>query len=569
VRTFVPARGATATLIGVVVVASLGATAVFAQAPNAEPFAPSVPETQVSPAPPVVPGPPGPALPDPAVPPAAVVSEPATREALLEDRIRQLESMVNQLSTQVQQLAPPGGGASSTAGGPAARGTAAPDVGVPATVIAPSATGGVGGPGQSLPPNPALSPRFNSPATLDKVKGNFVFGPGFELRTNDDEYILQFHDLTQFDYRGYTQGGQTQVHDGFAFPRQWWMWSGRVTKPIGYFISFANGFDTFAILDVFLDLDFNPKFRMRVGRMKTPFTYEFLVEPIQGLVTPERSMFFNNFGQNRDDGFMAFGRLFDNTVDYAGGIFNGTRNGTLSMQNTPATSWFGNWRPFGNEENTLLENFNIGGSVFASNFDQLPIPVEFRTVVPTTGNALLGTPFLNLNNNVRMYGPMAFWDLHLAYFYGGLAWITEWQSGYQSYAIGSGHQTKVPVGSFYSQVSYLITGETRSSIGIVKPNNPVTFGRGNGWHGCGAIEPFFRYEYLQIGSQIFTSGFADQNLWANRLFQTDLGVNWHLTQYVKMYFDWIHDEFNQPVLFAPGRRQLTVDEFLVRFQLYF
>jgi phosphate-selective porin OprO/OprP len=558
-----------ATLIGVVA-ASLGATAVFAQAPDAEPLAPIVPGTPVSP-PPGTQDSPAPAVPGPAVAPAEVVSAPASREALLEERIRQLESMVNRLSAQVNQLASPAGGAdaASTVGGPAPRGAAAPDVGVPATTIAPSATGGVGGPGQSLPPTPAISPRFNSPATLDKVKGNVIFGPGFEIRTNDDEYIIQFHDLTQFDYRGYTQAGQTQVHDGFVFPRQWWMWSGRVTKPIGYFISFANGFDTFSILDVFVDLDFNPKFRARIGRFKTPFTYEFLVEPIQGLITPERSAFFNNFGQNRDDGIMAFGRMFGNTFDYAGGIFNGTRNGILPMQNTPATSWFANWRPFGNEENTLAENMNIGGSVFASNFDQAPIPQELRTIVPTTGNALIGTPFLNLNNNVKMYGPMAFWDLHVAYFYGGLAWITEWQSGYQSYAIHNGHQTKVPVGSFYTTISYLITGETRSSVGIVKPNNPVNFGRGNGWHGTGAIEPFFRYEYLQIGSQVFTSGFADPNLWANRLYQTDLGVNWHLTQYVKMYFDWIRDEFNQPVFYAPGHRQWQANSFLVRCQLYF
>ena len=168
-----------------------------------------------------------------------------------------------------------------------------------------------------------------------------------------------------------------------------------------------------------------------------------------------------------------------------------------------------------------------------------------------------------------MYGPTAFWDLHVAYFYGGLAWISEWQSGYQSYAIGNGHQTKVPVSAFYSTVSYLITGETRSSVGIVKPNNPVTFGRGNGWHGTGAIEPFFRFQYLDIGHQVFTSGFSDPNLWANRLYQTDLGVNWHLTQYVKMYFSWIYDGYNQPVFYAPGKRSFDSNSFLVRFQLYF
>jgi phosphate-selective porin OprO/OprP len=36
-----------------------------------------------------------------------------------------------------------------------------------------------------------------------------------------------------------------------------------------------------------------------------------------------------------------------------------------------------------------------------------------------------------------------------------------------------------------------------------------------------------------------------------------------------MYFGWCHSEFNQPVLFAPGRRQLTSDLFMARLQIYF
>jgi phosphate-selective porin OprO/OprP len=90
--------------------------------------------------------------------------------------------MVNQLSTQMQQI--PATGVVPGAG------TAAPDVPSAATAVAPSAMGGAGAPGQSLPPNPPVSPRFNSPATYDDLKANVKFGPGFEMRTNDDEYIL-------------------------------------------------------------------------------------------------------------------------------------------------------------------------------------------------------------------------------------------------------------------------------------------------------------------------------------------------------------------------------------------
>jgi phosphate-selective porin OprO and OprP len=55
------------------------------------------------------------------------------------------------------------------------------------------------------------------------------------------------------------------------------------------------------------------------------------------LITPERSLFFNNFGQNRDVGFMPYGQLFDtdngvSRVQYAAGIFNGNRNGFTAKQ---------------------------------------------------------------------------------------------------------------------------------------------------------------------------------------------------------------------------------------------
>ena len=264
-------------------------------------------------------------------------------------------------------------------------GTGGADVGTPATAATPSASGGPAAPGQSLPPNPPPSARFDVPATLESHPGNVKFGPGFEIRSNDDEFILQFHNLTQFEYRGYEQGGQNPVHDTFDFPRQWFMFSGRISKPIGYFVSIANGFDAFTILDVFLDFSWDPRLQLRAGRFKTPFTYEFFVEPVQGLLSPERSVFFNNFGQNRDLGVMAFGRLFDKKLDYAVGIFNGARNALVDLNDAKSVSAFLNWKPFGDEEETLLENFNIGGSVFAGHQNNIPIPQTLRTVVPTRG----------------------------------------------------------------------------------------------------------------------------------------------------------------------------------------
>ena len=62
---------------------------------------------------------------------------------------------------------------------------------------------------------------------------------------------------------------------------------------------------------------------------------------------------------------------------------------------------------------------------------------------------------------------------------------------------------------------------------------------------------------------------ADANLWTNQLSLTDVGLNWHLTKYLKVYLDWQHADFGSPVQFAPGRRQSTSDMFLLRAQLFF
>jgi phosphate-selective porin OprO/OprP len=483
-----------------------------------------------------------------------------SREAQLEQRVQQLEAMVSEISRRIQSQQ--AGAAGGTAGG-------GPDIGSRASAALPSRSGGPGAPGQSLPPNPPPSDRFDSPATLENRRGNVRFGPGFEIRSDDDEFIWQFHNLTQFEYRGYQQGNQINVKDSFLIPRQWFMFSGRITKPIGYFVSFSNGIDAFTLLDVFLDLQFDPRFVIRAGRYKTPFTYEFFVEPPQGLLLPEQSLFFNNFGQNRDEGVMAYGRLARTTLDYAVGIFNGSRNGFVAPGDGKFLSAFINWKPFNNAEGSPLENFNIGGSVFGGNEYQVPVPQTLRTVVPTVGNAVAGVPFLAFNNNVRQAGMLTFWDLHTAWYYNSLAVIGEWQSGFQNYAQSTNltAKTHLPVQSFYVQAAYLLTGETRSGLGIVKPRHPLSFK--NGQFGLGAWEIVGRYNLLDIGKQVFNNGLADPNLWANRLYTTDLGFNWHVNQYVKFYFDWEHAVFNQPVIYNVNKRQETSDLFIARIQLYF
>ena len=117
------------------------------------------------------------------------------------------------------------------------------------------------------------------------------------------------------------------------------------------------------------------------------------------------------------------------------------------------------------------------------------------------------------------------------------------------------------------QAGYFLTGETRERPGHRQAAaRDSTCGRASG---AGGVELTARYNYLERRPAGVHAGFADPNLWTNRLYTTDIGFNWYLTQYLKFYFDWQHADFSNPVLFAPGRRMTTSDMFWLRFQLYF
>ncbi len=326
------------------------------------------------------------------------------------------------------------------------------------------------------------------PAPAPNLPMKAKFGPGFAFSTEDDEYQFQFHDLTQLDYRGYTQGGQNPVHDTFVMPRQWWIFSGRLTKPFEYFLVPQFSADTVNLLDAFLNIHYDDRLQFKIGRYKTPFTYEFYNGPINGLINPERSLFFNNFALNRQLGIMAWGQLFQKRLDYAAGIFNGARNGYVNTSDAAAMAAFVNWRPFGDEENTLLENFNIGASVYAGSEINAPLPAVLRTNVATSGNTVVGPAFLAFNANARESGPRAFWSPHVAWYYNHLSLIGEYQAGYQDYAMASSlnNRTRVGVQGFYGQAGYFLTGETVSGRGQVKPLHPFDIRKGK--HGTGAIE---------------------------------------------------------------------------------
>ncbi len=402
---------------------------------------------------------------------------------------------------------------------------------------------------------------------------------GFGFSTQDEEFTLDVRALSQLDARIYQQQNQFPVSSGFYNPRTRIYFEGRLTKPIQYEFSFQNTFDTVALLDAYLNFNYDPRFQLRIGRYKTPFTYEFYRIHVWHLLAPERSLFANNYEGNRRFGLMGWGSMFEQRMEYAVGTFNGQRNSYQPFDSHQDVMAFLNFKPFYNkEEGFLLRDIQVGGSVDAGNENQPTVPAVLRTNsapaaegVTSSGATNSATvPFLAFNPNVSERGPRALWELHAAYYYGGLTLLGAWQGGYESYALGTtGSPTRIPIGGWFAQAGYILTGETLRDRTLIEPLRPFDLRRDR--FGLGAFEVTARYSELELSRRVFTAGLADPNLWTNHTQMVDVGLNWYLNKSVKIYFDWEHAIFGNPVVYNTntGRRSFHSDLYWLRFQFYF
>ena len=406
------------------------------------------------------------------------------------------------------------------------------------------------------------------------VKGYAGVGPGFVISSDDDEYQLQFHNLTQIELRQYNNQNMNPTKSGFGIPRQWLIFNGRLTKPIEYFVATNWGFTNLNLLDAFINIHYDDRIQFKLGRFKTPYSYEFYAEPINGLISPERSIFFNNYGPNRDLGAMVWGQVFNKTTDYAVGVFNGVRSGQVDNNNAKDIIAYFNSRPLEKSGIDLFKYWNVGGSTSYNVYNGVARPDVFRTNVPFPGDPTVSPLWMQLNPGVQNFGSEKLWSMHSAWFYKSASVIGEWYSGYETYAKTSSLMkgTHVPNGGWYMQAGYFLTGEQVTSRGMVQPLH--NFNPKN-WSGIGAVEMSFRWADMNVDKSIFN--FASDQRWTNNTNVVDLGVNWYWNNNIKIYMGWQKSMFGQPIQAAPGATpsaspsywMSSSDMFWLRAQMYY
>jgi phosphate-selective porin OprO and OprP len=152
-------------------------------------------------------------------------------------------------------------------------------------------------------------------------------------------------------------------------------------------------------------------------------------------------------------------------------------------------------------------------------------------------------------------------------YYGGLTLLGAWQGGVESYSTSGAAPDHIPIHGWFLQAGYILTGETIRDRTLIDPLQP--FDLRSGRFGWGAFEPTARFSQLTLDRRVFTDGLADPTLWTNEAKLVDVGLNWYLNKFVKIYFDWEHAMFGSPVFSASGPAQKSNDLFWIRTQVYF
>ena len=557
--------------------------------------------------------------------PAAAPAPPLSREALLEERLRKLEAMNQTILQQYEAMerkqnqryeklsqefkalqerlkaesagvesegdpAGDGDGGRPVAGG-GAPGTSGPEGTIGRGTLGggprgptepPGGTAGRAGaaPGGPIGPEATRGPQGTISRTRERpsLPGKVTISRGFRFISNDEEFELVFHDLTQADLRSFPgAGNQSPLHTQFFIPRQRWYFLGRATKDVEFYTVVNRGYGSIDLLDAFLDFKyFGPKAVLRVGRTKTPASYEYYQIAEGDLIAPERSLFTGNLTGNRQNGFMEHGRILDERAEYALGVFNGPRRSFQDFNNDKDLFVFFNIRPFEKSERLKALNImNIGGA-YKYGTEKNPLQPNIFTTAndqsSTTSDVTvqsLSPEFFAFNNNVVENGPLAHWAAWIAWYYKSFNLLVQYDGGYQDYAFAnSSTRTRVSQTGYFAQAYYFLTGEQIKRRVDITPRRNFSIRNGR-ITGPGAIEVHARYSYFNVGHDVFTAGLADPNLWTNQAYAIDTGINWYLNQYTKIYFDWQHSVFGNQVFNGQRAFHKQANLIWLRFQLFF
>lgn len=375
-------------------------------------------------------------------------------------------------------------------------------------------------------------------------------GPnGFGLASPDGNYQFRIGGWLQADGRFYNTGTKPNGSN-FLIRRARPYLEGTLDRFYDFRLMADFGQGKTAIEDAFADIHYWDAFRMRAGKFKEPVGLERLQND-RYLMFAERALTVN-LVPDRDLGVAAHGELFAQTLEYEFGIFNGVPDDTAAADigNNDARDFAGRVfvHPFADSRYAFASKLGLGvAGTYGSG----------RTVTLDTYKTAGQTTFFTYNKNVRASGERFRLAPQLDYYQGPVGFQTEFVENAQQVELAQPKSAGVRPHLLTNQAwqiagSYLLTGEAAQYAAPVVPDHPFSpFGAG-----LGAWELAARVDALTVDSDAFKDGLADPAASSRQAFEWMLGVNWYLSESLKVQLDYERTSFAGG---APGGRDREVE----------
>lgn len=371
---------------------------------------------------------------------------------------------------------------------------------------------------------------------------------GFLLTSPDGDFVFKLRGYVQLDSRFFLQD-QSSAIDTFVLRRVRPVFEGTVYKIFDYKIMPDFGEGKVVLQEAYLDAKFNPAFKVRFGKAKTPFGLERL-QSARDLMFVERSL-STGLVPNRDLGIQVFGDIAGNKVNYAAGVLNGVVDGGSADTDTGQSKDFAG-RLFiqpakGLGAGIAYTTGSQQGSLLSPNLPTYKTSGQqtfFRYRLSTTQDATV------LAGGTRYrYSPQ------FNYYHGPVGILGEYVFSSQEVVRGTS-TAKIGNKAWDLNAIFVLTGEPASYSGVT-PNNAFDMDTNK----LGAFELAFRYSRLDIDKDVFPT-FADPLVWAGQAKNWTVGLNWYLNRMVKFVFNYDQTSFD-------GGSLKTERLFVSRFQLVF
>lgn len=399
-------------------------------------------------------------------------------------------------------------------------------------------------------------------ATKAKAAPVIKAGPtGFSLASADGKSVFKLRGVLHADHRYFFNDAPAEGSETFLLRRVRPTFEGTIAGVVDFRFTpdFASG--RTVIQDAYAVVRVNPALAVTVGKFKAPFGLERL-QSSTDIRFIERSL-ANNFVPNRDIGIQVGGELLSGALSYAFAVQNGVIDGGSSENN--ATADVDNnddkdftarvfAQPFKNSDSFALRGLGLGVAVgYVDNVGAGDATGSLLTTYRTPGQQTLfryrAAPAATVANPTpAASGTFAdgerFRFSPQGYYYNGpLGVLAEYTQVSQEVSRTTANGTtsdKLKHDAWHVQAGWFLTGEDN---GFKSPAPKTPWGAG----GFGAIEIVARFSQIDFDDASFIGGsasFADPSSSVTKARAFGLGVNWYLTQNLKVAVNYETTKFD-------------------------